>query len=203
MGMMINRRRVCGGKNLPYDYEVEYLTNNGCAYITDNITTLSTYKHECCFNVHSVTSINWVRIFCADYVTVVWAKPEQRYNSVFVSCGKETIMAEQVILNNKKTTITVTDENNFRVKYENIDKIYTVRKGTKSTSSVFYLFNNVTDRKGSVSIYYHKIWDENGNLVRSYIPVVKEGVGYMYDKVSGTLFGNTGTGSFIAGPRVS
>ena len=32
------------------------------------------------------------------------------------------------------------------------------------------------------------------------IPVRKDGVGYMYDTVSGQLFGNIGTGNFILGP---
>ena len=31
------------------------------------------------------------------------------------------------------------------------------------------------------------------------IPVRKNGLGYMYDKVSGTMFGNSGTGDFILG----
>ena len=46
---------------------------------------------------------------------------------------------------------------------------------------------------------------ENGGvLVRDYIPVrVGSGssaVGYLYDRVSGTLFGNAGTGAFVVGP---
>ena len=32
------------------------------------------------------------------------------------------------------------------------------------------------------------------------IPVRKDGVGYMYDRVSGELFGNQGTGAFLIGP---
>ena len=43
----------------------------------------------------------------------------------------------------------------------------------------------------------------NNVAVRDFIPVVKSGVGYLYDKVSGTLFGNAGTGSFTVGPRVN
>ena len=46
--------------------------------------------------------------------------------------------------------------------------------------------------------YYLKIWD-NGNLVADFIPVRKGTTGYMYDKVSGNLFGNSGTGDFILG----
>jgi len=36
-------------------------------------------------------------------------------------------------------------------------------------------------------------------VVVDFIPVRKEGVGYMYDKVSRQLFGNSGTGNFILG----
>lgn len=37
------------------------------------------------------------------------------------------------------------------------------------------------------------------NLVRDYIPVRVGSVGYMYDRVSGQLFGNSGTGAFVLG----
>jgi hypothetical protein len=44
----------------------------------------------------------------------------------------------------------------------------------------------------------------NGStLVRSYIPVRKNGVGYLYDRVSGELFGNANsTGAFTYGNDV-
>ena len=42
------------------------------------------------------------------------------------------------------------------------------------------------------------MWDGE-TLVRDYIPVRVGQVGYMYDKVSGQLFGNSGTGNFILG----
>lgn len=45
-----------------------------------------------------------------------------------------------------------------------------------------------------------KIKDASGNLLRYFIPVRKKDVGYMYDRVSGELFGNAGTGAFIIGP---
>ena len=32
------------------------------------------------------------------------------------------------------------------------------------------------------------------------LPVRKGNIGYMYDRVSGELFGNAGTGDFIIGP---
>lgn len=53
---------------------------------------------------------------------------------------------------------------------------------------------NVTNTR----IYAIKIW-ENNVLVRDMIPVRVGQVGYMYDKVSGQLFGNAGSGNFVLG----
>ena len=43
---------------------------------------------------------------------------------------------------------------------------------------------------------YVKIWDKAGALVRDMVPVVYNGVGYMYDKVEHLLIPNHGTGTF-------
>ena len=51
----------------------------------------------------------------------------------------------------------------------------------------------------SEKIYYCKIFNNKG-LVFDGIPVRKDGIGYMFDKVSKTLFANQGTGSFTLGP---
>ena len=48
---------------------------------------------------------------------------------------------------------------------------------------------------------YVKIY-ENNVLVRDMIPVRVGQVGYMYDKISGELFGNQGSGNFTLGPDV-
>lgn len=47
-----------------------------------------------------------------------------------------------------------------------------------------------------------KFYDSSGSLVLNLIPVRCGTVGYMYDRVSGTLFGNDGTGDFIVGADV-
>ena len=48
-------------------------------------------------------------------------------------------------------------------------------------------------------VYSCQISDGN-KLVRDFIPVRKGDVGYLYDKISRTLFGVQGTGSFVLGP---
>lgn len=52
------------------------------------------------------------------------------------------------------------------------------------------------------NIYSCKMW-LNGVLVRDYIPVRVGTTGYMYDRVSCSLFGNAGSGSFVVGPDYS
>jgi len=52
-------------------------------------------------------------------------------------------------------------------------------------------------------IYYAKIYDENGTMVRDFIPILdKNNVPCMWDKITGQFFYNAGTGNFVAGPVV-
>lgn len=51
-------------------------------------------------------------------------------------------------------------------------------------------------------IYFCKLWNPtDGTLVRDYIPAIDEnGVGYMFDRVSHTIYDNAGTGTFAYPP---
>ena len=44
------------------------------------------------------------------------------------------------------------------------------------------------------------LFDKNSSLVADFIPIRKGNIGYMFDRVSGELFGNAGAGDFIIGP---
>ncbi|MBQ3690138.1 MAG: hypothetical protein II937_09835 [Bacteroidales bacterium] len=61
---------------------------------------------------------------------------------------------------------------------------------------------NYQDRKGVGRIYYFQV-RKNGQLLFDGIPVRVGSVGYMYDRVSGKLFGNAGTGNFILGQDIN
>ncbi len=54
---------------------------------------------------------------------------------------------------------------------------------------------NGTITYGKYKVSYLQIYS-NGALVRDFIPVRKGTVGYLYDRVSGELFGDAGTGAF-------
>jgi hypothetical protein len=65
---------------------------------------------------------------------------------------------------------------------------------------LFYL-NGVTWGNFKARIYSF-VASVNGTILRDFIPVRKGTTGYMYDKVSGQLFGNSGSGNFILGPNI-
>ena len=67
-------------------------------------------------------------------------------------------------------------------------------EGTTTTLKLFYGYNSNT--ACSISSYKHI---KNGKVVCDFIPVRVGNIGYMYDKVSGQLFGNAGTGTFTLG----
>ena len=53
--------------------------------------------------------------------------------------------------------------------------------------------------QNKVHLYSFSI-EKSGEKIIDLIPVRKRSIGYMYDRVSGQLFGNQGTGDFIIGP---
>ena len=77
----------------------------------------------------------------------------------------------------------------------------TCLRGVFEVNQNLYLFatnRSGTPVYGSNRILYCKIYDGN-TLVRDYVPVEYNGIGYMYDKVSGLFFDNKGTGKFLFG----
>ena len=79
--------------------------------------------------------------------------------------------------------------------------VYTFNTATFTQSFNAPLGNfNYTNYNPASAKYYRSKWWDNGVLVRSFIPVRDENnVGYMFDEVTGQLFGNAGSGSFGIG----
>ena len=55
--------------------------------------------------------------------------------------------------------------------------------------------------RAAAAIYFVKI-SQGSQIIMDLIPVRKDGIGYMYDKISNKLFENVGTGAFILGPDI-
>lgn len=120
-----------------------------------------------------------------------------RYGDSSVSLSQITYPSEPFIISSlDNPRILVVNGTNF-----------SVVSNTFSSQNSIYLFglhrNGITSGSGkNFRVYYFKIYN-SGTLVRDFIPVRQNDIGYMYDRVSGKLFANAGTGNFILGPDIT
>jgi len=196
---MINRRRVCGGgKKLPYDAEIEYLesTNerNVRQWINTGFIVKSQYVVECRVLLKSVSESGM--IFCAG-----WDIDPSRYalNKItfYYYGNKHSYLTPKFEYN----TIYDIQFGNNTIKWNN--NSFNIRYTGDTFTSVEPLALLGTFMGSYLTLgryYFLKLKDENGQLILDLIPVRVGTTGYLYDKVSGQLFGNAGTGEFILGP---
>lgn len=201
MGMMINRRRVYGSKSLPYDAEVEYLQSGKTQYINTNYkpnnNTVADIVFEKGNNATSAFAGRWTG--SPNYDTFGFYQDSP--NTLLVYYGRYS--------SNKYTKVSlVSGVNTVKIGISSIvcnGTSYSITRETFTSTYPLYLFafNNIgTPAFYSSTKIYSFVISENGTKKLDMIPVRVGGVGYMYDKVSGQLFGNAGTGSFILGPDV-
>lgn len=74
-----------------------------------------------------------------------------------------------------------------------------------SSSSYLFAFHtrfNGVNEHAAMRLYFFKLYDSTGELIRDFIPVKRrmDNVVCLYDKISNTFFENSGTGVFTAGP---
>lgn len=197
------------GNALPYDAEIEYLESTGTSFIDLGVQfelpitiDANIYLPYYNYGISSVLcggSLNgtrfWVCSFTPNYPN-------------YVNCA---------LVNNSISTLTVPKEEffNLNVDFQNGKQllkingtVYVNKTNTTSvnppTTTVKLLIASFTNtqfpplraRLGKFNI---TIGATNFEL----IPVRVGQVGYMYDKVSGQLFGNSGTGDFILGNDVN
>jgi hypothetical protein len=204
MGILVNRRRVMVvGSSLPYDAEVEWLQSDGNAYIDTGVKVANTTTFNITIKLLSTTSKEfWLfgaRIALGNgQLTPYWkgTKWEWRYGSQVVSGGAFTLSTNTIYrISNVASSRVMKVTNSYSV---------TATANTFSTNNNFYLLG--MNNNGTKVACYSDLVLVGGELytsgtkAREYIPVRIGTVGYLYDKVSGTLFGNAGTGSFTIGP---
>ena len=100
---------------------------------------------------------------------------------------------------------TVSMRNGSHVDYDGVQTA--IGTGTVRANIGLILFGIVTSSSGNslralvaAQISSFTLYNTDGEKIRDMIPVRKDGAGYMYDKVSGNLLGNGGTGDFVIGP---
>lgn len=177
--MMINRRRVYGGsKKLPYDAEIEYLVSTGTQWIDTE------YRSDNTNTIELTVVTDGTDGFMGSNGNM------QMDLRLSKELGKRTMMVTHSKENGPKTYVngSLVDSQNYHAYNGYIIALFAM---STSPSAVSYY---------SSAVVYSAQLIINSTLVRDFIPVRVGNVGYMYDKVSGKLFGNAGTGEFILGP---
>lgn len=185
-----------GSTPLPYDAEIEYLQSDGTQYINTGL-----YLNTSNFEIgYDIVGNNFY-----------WGFTHQGSGrGTWITVETNTAFFGN--FNNGRVTISPSSEWNT-IKYESqrgitVNGTYTPKTFSIGSDSIanttLYIFGRYdfrsravdTDTTSKLKSFYLK---NNGELVLDMIPVRVGQVGYMYDRVSGELFGNDGTGSFILG----
>lgn len=195
----------------PYDAEVEYLQGDGSAYIDTGINTKYNIMMEAGIRIES-SSANIIDICGArsstssnqNAVLFYYANgflyrfnTTNKYASSAKSLGDYTI----------KTT-TYSDRSTLYVSGAATGNAEITQRASFSTSIHYLIFNfsnngtPQTPAGAGLKIKYFKLYD-GSTLVRDFIPVKDNNIGYLYDKVSGQLYGNANSsGAFTYGNDV-
>lgn len=202
------RTAAWGGKRLPYDAEVEYLESTGTQYIDTGVSgaeqnliitagvCINTYgAYAGAFGNYASESANSFRLILTG----------SNNGQAYANCGYITSnshIIKNFSLGNWHTVILNGAEDRCFCDGVESTKNNRYLQGTANANTIrIFTSGGPADGTWSKQVSAFKI-ELNGTLVRDYIPVRKGTVGYLYDRVSGALFGNAGTGEFIYGPEV-
>ena len=203
-------RKVCLGSTeiwsavppLPYDAELEYLQSDSNQYIDTAITATPTLIAEVEFSVISNFSFG-----SGAFMFGAYDLDKTSYSLALNSSTAMRVPNGNVFANFTVPNIG-TSKHVLEYQFGNIvldDAIKSTSRGIIGTPVTLRIFSrkNIsgtqTGGANGLRIYGFKLTDNNTTLI-DLIPVRVGQVGYMYDKISGQLFVNDGTGSFALGP---
>lgn len=195
----------------PYDAEVEYLESSGTQWIDidHGLTNVGNYSFTVEYDAISPTTSGVAVCGSAtgntSWTGVLWSNNRFYLGSGGVvlneNCGRtsgvRTEFTCDVVTENNVNKLAITNKFGGNTYQQNAQT-----NGVASNNSWLlfaYFYNNAVSGKISAKMY-HFLLKDGGDVVRDMIPVRVGQVGYMYDRVSGELFGNAGTGAFVVGP---
>lgn len=180
-------------KLLPYDAEVEYLESTGtqwidtgytgsqCPYFSLDVRPLITNVDAGMFGAYPYGYTVQQYLGKWRWFEVGWT-----LTNIPVDITRTTNVTKNAngwFVDGEITKTSNIDRWNLSLVLFGINKKDGVKSGAKSL------------RVNQLSLF-----DKNSSLVADFIPIRRGNIGYMYDRVSGKLFGNKGTGEFIIGP---
>ena len=197
-----------------YDSEVEYLESTGTQYVDTGIVPTQTTKIGFSFLLTQTPTDSFASAFGCMGATGGATSSEKLYSG-FVLFNNPSVPVQARVGRNTAANIISDVSVAANIRYEGevqfgrmrlngteytqsgsgswITMTRTICTHTANDESSTFSRRFVHSRFFSFSIYNGSI------LVRDFIPVRKNGVGYLYDKVTNTLFGNAGTDDFLYG----
>lgn len=215
--MLIAARQSFLTQSKPYDAELEYLSNGGTAYIETNLYAQNGIGFDVTFKGKKAWTTGWLTGWGNDYssnnpkYSFEFCTGDQ-WTQIQAAIGLTRLNRTKYSVGNKMQTQFVTlrcDTSSGVLKLD--DTVLATglflplsQPATLPNLPLFARRHSNAQSAPEVSHNDLKIshagFYVNGVIVRDFIPVRIGTTGYMYDKVSGKLFGNAGTGSFILGP---
>lgn len=184
-----------------YDAQVEYIEATGTQYIDTNlIMGDDKYVIEAKFNISSGSASSYSALFTN--------RESSRNTYGFAINGNKTYVNP---CNNPNSSINITYT-------REIDYTLSLKRGeitlngttytntsyvTNYSANSLWIFRQRYNNSGMSAKLYSLSIVHNEDIIMDFIPVRVGQVGYLYDKVSESLFGNDGTGSFIYGNDVT
>lgn len=191
------------GPPLPYDSKIEYLRNTASqCIVTDYVPTGANIKIQGKFTPisYSANYAPWFQAYTSENAEAYRIIRANNSNTaIYFTCGsKANVSGGHTISRNTTYVFELTKTS---LTLNNVTQTLTPEDGTVNTGkfAIFGNANKSTFTRGR--LYYLQVWD-GSTLVFDFIPARVGTVGYLYDKVSGVLFGNSGTGSFTLGPDI-
>ena len=197
--MMLGARTAAwSGKALPYDAEIEFLESTGTQYIGLGFMQDKLYRAEMDVSI-PVSGKKGSYVICgANQTTSIGSylsaySASTKFIQMFVTGSPNT----RIPANDSRTKITIDTVAGMLSGY-GITAIFGEINVSPYANFVIFASRKETRSQAGTRFYSFK-YESDFNSV-NLIPVRKGNIGYMYDRVSGQLFGNSGTGAFIIGP---
>ncbi len=183
---------------LPYDAEISYIESSGTQYIDPDV--LSGDATDITMTMH---------ILAADSSKRLVGSSNTSFEYYLSSSSKLSVRSNNAAANSSKTPGTG-GRHTYRISnaankyyYDSTSYNFTHNGTSYQGASLYLLMRPSASSTGISARLYSCTIKEGDTLLRDFIAVRKDGVGYLYDRVSGELFGNAGTGSFTLGPDVT
>ena len=198
--------------NINNDFvEIEYLQSTGTQYIDTGYKPNANTKLHIEFSI-SAYNTNIAQATAPFGVRVAWQQnqyvlfcPVNNTTSSYACYGNTNLRNTSSTISLNQKYVCDVDKNTWTLKQSNGTNIISTTFDTTEINNLWlFKYNNNNTMPGGddkLNIYKCTI-SENGVLIHDFIPVHVGNTGYMYDRVTRGLYGNSGTGDFVLGTDV-